>query len=604
MVRKLKLISFAAVATIMLGMTGCMQEKDENVNVNPEGSTVVKFKLGGTSSLVTKSTSDGSRPVQTDKIQLSEDNDTEQVFLVETEQKIDDLYYGGKAFDTKGSPVYTENFVQLYKQFKATPFQYTEGKKDLSDFDSEKECWLIDETELTYGYTLTNSWPASGKKLLFFMYAPSAIADAGVTLTANSFAQDDKNPDNGIISFNYSAPGVTDGVCSDPTLLKDILFTSKSMTKETASESKVLFYHALAGVKFKSANAERELNKDRTLKTANKGEVKTVIKSITITNVKSTGTCTITPDQTYGADDSNASASVDKSSKATVWGESLSNPVTYKLTGLTDSNVVSNDGSLYSEKTAFEGVSATDSSQDAGLGQYNLNASDFSKTFFFIPQTTTESEITIVYDVYKGNNKILSDVTKTVPFNQKWKAGYLYTYTLSANSVDVTITDTMNPDKTIKSNTVITNTGNTDAFLRAAIVGGWYDSHGDYRVNGQLVEGDHQLVAPWGGINDTDEGNTTYDTENWIYCETDGFYYYKYKVKPGMTAYYPLLSEYEALTCPDPLYEEYGHLELNICVQAINVKDVGLMEDLGWEMTFPDAGYDPGSADKDDQNNN
>lgn len=102
-----------------------------------------------------------------------------------------------------------------------------------------------------------------------------------------------------------------------------------------------------------------------------------------------------------------------------------------------------------------------------------------------------------------------------------------------------------------KKNVQIENTGNTDAWIRATVVGNW--------VVG--TENDKKIVAPW-----TD--NIYYKTGNgekqWT-KETDGYYYYNSIVLAGQKTD-NLFYDYEISGQP-PV--EGAHLELTIVCQAV-----------------------------------
>ena len=362
--------------------------------------------------------------------------------------------------------------------------------------------------------------------------------------------------------------------------------------RNSTQGSIVLFYHTLAGVKFKSANAE---NEDK-----HSFNVQTTIKSIKMTNILSEGHCKVTPtydQEGYSQDDSNERGTteaegkqdVDKSEKCSIW----TGVKTVKEYSLVNPGVVSYEDATVDFDDSFQG------SDTQNYGDYNLNTADYSNTFYFVPQKTGyvkndtdgtytkasyDVELTIVYELSNHNGQF----TKTVKFNsQDWKAGHIYTYTLSANTVEVLIDDDMSQDGRTKSNLTITNTGNTDAYMRVAVVANWYDKN-------------HQIVAPWGGLTDTWDGECSlgedknvYDTENWTY--NGGYYYYKWKVKPGYDIISELFSQYKVKDCNRTEYNMYAgkaHLEMDIMVQSFNASKIGEMAEYGWHTAAFDPHYD------------
>ena len=74
-------------------------------------------------------------------------------------------------------------------------------------------------------------------------------------------------------------------------------------------------------------------------------------------------------------------------------------------------------------------------------------------------------------------------------------------------------------DGTVKNNVKIQNDGNTDAYIRAAVVVTWKDSSGNVYAVKPEVGVDYQATFP---------GDT-----GWVYREADGFYYYTASIAPN-----------------------------------------------------------------------
>ena len=131
--------------------------------------------------------------------------------------------------------------------------------------------------------------------------------------------------------------------------------------------------------------------------------------------------------------------------------------------------------------------------------------------------------------------------------------------TFVPGKVDVDITDDVSGK--VKSNVVIKNTGNTDAYIRAAIVANWYK--------------DGKIVAAW------DESQGSFDNSlpgtDWT-KGTDGYYYYTKSVAPDQTTGTKLFNTY---TAPDaPVVG--AQLEMDIIVQAIQSSPAAAISDAGW----------------------
>lgn len=553
----------AGIATAMF-FVACSTES-EKVTSTPKGSGVIDFQIGGVSSIETKS---GAAKViaeeQIEKISLSEDQENQDLFLVGTVSDLDSYLYADNAVTTKGTPVYTQNFASIYDNIGGIAKQYESTSSEPTEFThTPDEFGLVAESPLRYRYDFgeaNKDWP-QGKSLLFYLSAPNWDDISSEAVSNIEYGQEvskiknqnDKVAWNGTIAFDFITPETAEKQV-------DYLFTTKSLAYEDYHQVDnatpvVLFYHALAGVKFKTAKANDQI---------------TVITKVEITNINSTGRCVVTPkydEEGYDENNSNTTAQVTKSAGCVAWA-SVDTPLSFTLEGLTNSNVVSAaDGQFPS---SFNGGNGT-------LGTNNLNDASFTKTFFFIPQTTSaDSKITVYYDIYsKGMGEKLESAKRVVNFGgQKWEAGKLYTYTLSPNHVTVKITDKMDTDAKIKSNVVIKNTGNTDSYIRVALMGNWYDTHSPA-----------QIVAPWGSSNV--EGTFTgFDNTNWTYSETDGYYYYNYIVKAGETLQHPLFSTYTVGKCPVVSVENTAHLEIDILVQAVDAAKTTKIPEGAWNCSF------------------
>ena len=541
------LLAFLAVS--------CVEEKEipDDGRLPGEG-LVFNFKVGGTDSFATKSTA--NTPVMMDgefveNIALCEPDDPDQLFLTVTKQYIDDSY-GRESVATKGTPVYTETFVDHYPSFLGIPYAVSEaGSREFDKGDDVFYC--VDRAARQYKYAFDESteWP-EGEDLLFFLAAPTTLD--GCSNFSYNVVEDATIGHNGEIEFDYTSD-------SDVYKQTDVVFTSRLTTQteylsSTPSDSRVLFYHALAGVKFKSKNAEMEDHEGN--------KVTTSITSIKVNNIYSEGHCKVVPtylQEGYADTDSNTdfgkTKDVKKSRECVSW-YGLAEPAEFAINSL---KVVSNPAEGSPFPASFEGGKE--------LGQYNLNDDDFAKTFMFIPQTTSDNvELTITYTL---SNKPGQTFTRKVSFKgQKWEPGVLYTYTLNTKHVDLFIKDSMDQDHKVKSNLVIQNTGNVDAYFRVAIVGNWFDLHTP-----------PQIVAPYAGT--AAEGTfTEFDNTNWTKGD-DGFYYYKYMVKPGEVIKHPLFSTFTVGECPNELYANTGHLQMDIMAQNFDATQLSKMSAFGWE---------------------
>lgn len=117
--------------------------------------------------------------------------------------------------------------------------------------------------------------------------------------------------------------------------------------------------------------------------------------------------------------------------------------------------------------------------------------------------------------------------------------------TFTPSKVGVEIEDTV--DGNVKSNVVITNTGTTNAYIRARIVGSWVNDAGI-------------TVQAW---NPTADGEFKgLPGKGWV--ARGDYYYYTLPVAPGDPTATPLFTSYEVKKTVDG-----AHLVLDILVQAI-----------------------------------
>lgn len=115
---------------------------------------------------------------------------------------------------------------------------------------------------------------------------------------------------------------------------------------------------------------------------------------------------------------------------------------------------------------------------------------------------------------------------------------------------------------TAKSSICVNNTGNTDAYIRVAIVGNWCDASGN-------------IVAPW-----TD---TVSAASGWT--KSGGFYYYESAVSPNSSTGELLGSEISGSPVPTGL-PEGSHLVVDVLAQAIQSEPASVVAN-AWGWTPP-----------------
>ena len=124
-------------------------------------------------------------------------------------------------------------------------------------------------------------------------------------------------------------------------------------------------------------------------------------------------------------------------------------------------------------------------------------------------------------------------------------------------------------DGTTKSNVYVTNTGNTNAYIRAAIIVTWKDAAGNIAATVPAKGTDYTLE-----LNETD----------WV--EHDGYYYYKGSVAPNAQTENLI----ETCTAKNP-YGDYT-LSVEILADAIQSTPANAVES-SWHVSFSNGSVTP-----------
>ena len=551
-----KFFSGLALLTAAVLLAGCEDEfgKGGDGRMTFDENTIA-FTLGQSSN--TRAAGTASTVVAPSNVfDLPGETDEEPDFcLVETVTDMDEEAYDAVG-TTRGTPVYTENFYDLYgSDLYGTAFEPQEGSAQLTDVwgsylenGGTVNFKKVADTDNTYAYDYSRgqkvnlAWP-EGNKLLYFLQAPYATTSA---LNPKFYA-------DGHIEFDYTDPTtpVSGIIVNGAAAQKDFLFTSKVMEKDTKdTKNHVLLYHALTGVKFKVGNED---------KLANSTEYRTNITKVVFKGIKANGHCTIRPNYADGVNtsegnpsnkknDTNAST---KSSASSIWSQHS-----------TGEDLVVNYSQTYSGVVDYakgDGSNFADSFYDTDKNTHlkNMGKKDGSEILFMVPQSLKDVEL-VVYFKINGKDE---EYQRSVKFSDssEWKAGELHTYTLTINKVDVSVTDTMNePELTQKTNPDVKNTGNVTAYLRAAYTIAWYYGYGNNAI----------AVAAYQGNGEFTTGDNSGLSTRWIKGE-DGFYYYPDPVRPNTSAKYKLFSQFDAPAKTEKGPFQGAHLEMKILVQAV-----------------------------------
>ncbi len=399
---------------------------------------------------------------------------------------------------------------------------------DTSDFH------FIKNADATYSASTSPNWSISGDNIWrndvptsFWSYYPKSISG---TRTFTSWPADKASDDaQKVVKFDYTIPTGSNST-------QDMLFAytlHRAKFGRTSGESDygkicdgyselvdIKFYHALAAVRFDISGL---INKKSTI-------TEVYFKG----GVVKTATCTVT------GSDSN-----DKAGAGTVsfnWGSFPSDQS--KLLGSTKC----------SQSLTYSATSGSGDFTATGLDGTTANALmplSSNKFFFFIPQAVSGAGIYVGIK-YIDHLGVEQEKTLLLQHTEPWEAGKIYTYKLSpADIVDVLVTDLCSEN--VKDTVKVTNRGNVKEFIRVAVVGFWgIDDPSD----GSIV-----INMPW-QFNYSDPAFEGWNTADWTYNSSDGFFYSKTAVEP--TATKVLFNKYTAPVGPDG-----DKLYIDIIAQAV-----------------------------------
>ncbi len=488
----MKKIYFAMAALAALTLVSCEQEK--SFDEKPLGKDELRFSLKGSAS----TRSQQLMEPQTFSYFAGEDKENGLSFVLE--EVVEDLNYASPA--TKGTPAYTENVGKLYPHMNVV----AKGGEGVADITST--FWAMDtEQQDGAGWRYRGDFVWGQDSYDFYMSMPENMTSNGVSNL--TFA-------NNKITFKYTSPEGTTPASPDATAVQqDLIFSAQTITKSQAETNRtngvpVLFHHALTGVKFRIANND-ELDLGEDGKPLGKeGRTQTYITKVTITGLKNSGTCTITPraetsgyvdDRTgdYSSGDGTFSTGVVAWTYENTTGTfSQEYTEAQNLTAYSGSTTTGTGDAAVTTSGSFTNNGNYPDSFSAAGNTYNLNDADASMTFWFIPQALTKDvTITVEFHVWDGEEnvyaglktpegqaektpqtltlklgeEVLNKTGNDLTLTRDWMAGQLRTFSLKPLHVDVDIRDKM--DKWVKSDVTIKNTGNVPEYVRVYIIGNW-----------------------------------------------------------------------------------------------------------------------------------
>ncbi|MBQ1683636.1 MAG: hypothetical protein II071_05095 [Bacteroidales bacterium] len=551
-----KLLLFAAVAA--LAMTSCEREKSFDGRIADDKEIAFSMQSAATRS------SEGTSPVSELQSFSLGQFDGYELFL---EEEVLDMNY---AAETRGTPVYTENVGYLYSGKLGV---YTDAAGGVDATFAPLSSAPVTDPYLGWIYQhdyAQDIWPTNeNTEIQFYHRMPTDMTSHGVTSLNNA---------NGSTTVSYTSP-------TTATQQQDIIFGGTKLSHQAYKSyfgshggAPVTLYHALTGVKFAIANDAAEL-----------ANIK--IDKISFIGLKNTGSFVFnTTDHQFSW-----TASANPTNNIISQEFAVSDTVNYSSSRHKDNHFA-------------------DSFFAAGTKQ-NINDAKATKTFWLIPQSfPTGSTAELKINFTQGGKKDSLVVKITDLKAPDWRAAQIRTYTFKIDEINLKIRDEleMHGDAddgykdSVKKNVKITNTSNTRAFIRAAIVGQWVDVNNDpvfgftdkvnklYKVDswyydqfGPNAPHNQGLFVGLPGYGDTPNPNN-----GWQLCK-DGYYYYTTAVEPG--AVVPdLFTSYKVGIIPNSeiagaeIDNKDMHFELEIAVQAIKANTLDGTPDT-WTNAWKDA---------------
>ena len=574
-----KFFSGLALLTAVIALASCEEDIFGWGDKHTYGENEIVFTIGGKKGTNTRSNSDVAHTIvaPSNVIDLPCKEGEPRLSLIETVTEMDEDFFDAVS-GTRGTPVYTQNFDQVYaNQLYGTAYVPKDGKaEDSGEGESvvtpveytASEVWgsylegngtvpfkKVSGKDYTYSYdystgqTTNLAWP-EGNTLRFFLQAPDMSSMTSVTgLTRYS---------DGSVSFSYTSP-------TNATDQKDLLFGSRDIAKATKdTKNEILLYHALTAVKFKAGTSD--LIKNLGMK----------ITGIDI-NLVYKGSCTVTPNPTYDystfSQDNKIEVAPDKTKSADCvkwnldYAKTADLSVTFPLDGDGNQQLVGSDDdetqttltfpeSFYHQTTGAKGT----------IADHNLNDANYSKTFMVIPQYISQdvttaagtTKVETVITVYYQMSGMTEPASKTITLPaDEWKAGQLRTFTIDALYVDVEIDDEAS-EEGVKTDLAMTNSGTATQYQRAMLTANWVYYDDKY---GNVISDVYPIVTE-GYVDIANFEN--FPGEGWV-LGSDGFFYYTKPVQAGNEPAVPLFTKF---TQPESKPEQ-AHLEMSICVQAV-----------------------------------
>ncbi|MCQ2163619.1 MAG: fimbrillin family protein [Bacteroidales bacterium] len=522
----------AAIASMVLALASCEKEPG-TINEPKDGMRLHVVS----NDIQTKAQQTSTNRIVSETIDLSE-GDVNLFFTAVEEDNLGNEFLMEP--QTKGTIITTANFADersgdfhlwLTRGGNQTYFE-ADGDKGAKDVPVilKGDSWyaMYEAGNESYGNYI--HWPSvAGTKLDFWCWSGAENAK-NIEITS-----DGKN-----MTFDYADNSST------ASAQKDLLFAFAGNQTEpsTKGDVDIHFFHALSAVQFCVGGLDKGVK----------------ITDIKLTGVKNSGRGAYVP-----------------SGKCTIPGTDISKDMTSGEKDVLNGNTVENLfvwTEVAGSKTYSTGTIGRNNTSTAT--QYDPIGDEATSTFFFVPQDIKDIEIEI--SVTSSNGSQTNTLKKKIGLGsvsyetmKAWKAGKIYRYTISGSGeVKVAVAEKLDGVDVVGGSTseITTtkaavsglNNGTLKSYIRAAVVGNWYNEAG-------------QIVAPF---NSSSVLPTTL-ADGWFSVAEGSdancnvlFYYYKDAVEPGAQTATNLIESYTKANAA-PIAG--AHLELNIIMQAVDARD-------------------------------
>lgn len=516
----------AAIASMVLALASCEKEPS-NINEPKDGMRLHVVS----NDIQTKAQQTSTNRIVSETIDLSE-GDVNLFFTAVEEDNLGNEFLMEP--QTKGTIITTANFgteratdFNLWLTLAGGRMTYSGEGPEAKNIPAvlKGDYWNAMYSNGSEAYSNYVHWPAN-TALDFWCWS-------GADNTSNLVITDDGKQ----ITFDYADNSST------ASAQKDLLFAFAGNQTEpsTKGDVDIHFFHALSAVQFCVGGLDEGVK----------------ITDIKLTGVKNSGRGAYVP-----------------SGKCTIPGTDISKDMASGEKDVLNGTTVENLfvwTEVAGSKTYSTGTIGSNNTSAAT--QYDPIGDEATSTFFFVPQDIKDIEIEI--SVTSSNGKQTNTLKKKIGLGsvsyetmKTWKAGKIYRYTISGSGeVKVAVSEKLDGvDVVGGSTTEITkkeavsglNNGTIKSYIRAAVVGNWYNEAG-------------QIVAPF---NSSSVLPTTLNN-GWFSAESNGnvlFYYYDTAVEPGTKTSTNLIESYtKANAGAAPIAG--AHLELNIIMQAVDARD-------------------------------